>query len=75
MNDKGEQVGIAKGGHVQRGVEGVRFAIKTSAAAMVLEQIPTSENFSIEVRARKRTRSPAQIFRELSPYVVMIEVL
>ena len=74
VNDKGELVGIAKGGHVQRGVEGVRFAIKTSAAAMVLEQIPTSENFSIEVRARKRTRSPAQIFRELSPYVVMIEV-
>jgi len=74
VNDQGELVGISKGGHVQRGVEGVRFGIKASAAGMILEQIPTSANFDVRVRARKRKRSPSQIFSELSPYVVMIEV-
>ena len=74
VSSKGELVGIAKGGHIQRGVEAVRFGIKTSAAGMILEQIPTSANFDVQVRARKRKRSPSQIFRELSPYVVMIEV-
>ena len=74
MNDQGELVGISKGGHVQRGVEGVRFGIKVSAAGMILEQVPTSANFDVRVRARKRKRSPSKIFSELSPYVVMIEV-
>jgi len=74
VNDKGELVGIAKGGHIQRGVEAVRFGIKTSAAGIILEQIPTSANFDIQVRAQKRKNSPSQIFRELSPYVVMIEI-
>ena len=40
----------------------------------VLEQVSAMEKFDIQVRARKRKRSPSQIFRELSPYVVMIEV-
>ena len=73
VNAKGELVGIAKGGYIQRGVEAVRFGIKTSSAGMILEQTPTSANFDIQVSAWKRKRLPSQIFRELSPYVVMIE--
>ncbi|ANS03892.1 serine protease [uncultured Mediterranean phage uvDeep-CGR2-AD3-C191] len=74
VNDKGELVGVALAGLVQRGVEGVRFGIKATAASLVLEQVPAMEKFDVQVRARKRKRSPSQIFRELSPYVVMIEV-
>jgi len=74
VNDKGELVGVALAGLVQRGVEGVRFGIKATAASLVLEQVPAMEKFDVQVRARKRKRSPSKIFRELSPYVVMIEV-
>mgnify|MGYP001029969293 CR=1 FL=1 len=74
LGEKGGLVGVAVGGHIQRRVEGVRFGIKMSAAGLILENIPRSAKFAIEVRARKRNRSPAQIFRELSPYVVMIDV-
>ena len=74
VNDKGELVGVAVAGLVQRGVEGVRFGIKATAASLVLEQVSAMEKFDVQVRARKRKRSPSQIFRELSPYVVMIEV-
>ena len=67
-------MGVALAGLVQRGVEGVRFGIKATTASLVLEQVPAMEKFDVQVRARKRKRSPSQIFRELSPYVVMIEV-
>ena len=74
MNEKGELVGVALAGLVQRGVEGVRFGVKAAAAALILGQVPAVEKFDVQVRVRKRKQTPTEIFRELSPYVVMIEV-
>ena len=73
VNEKGKLVGVALAGLVQRGVEGVRFGVK-AAAALILEQVPAVEKFDVQVRVRKRKQTPTEIFRELSPYVVMTEV-
>ena len=74
VNARGELVGISAAGLIKRGGEGVRFGVKASAAALILEQVAIVGNFNIEVRAKKKILSPPDIFEKFSPYVVMIEV-
>ena len=70
----GALVGIAQGGLIQRGVEAVRFGTKVSATSLILGQAKLTRKFSIRVERREKTSyTPQEIFREFSPYVVLIE--
>ncbi|HBK78673.1 MAG TPA: hypothetical protein DDZ83_03135 [Nitrospinae bacterium] len=76
LNAKGELIGVSASGLIKRGVEGVRFGVKASAAALVIDQVSVVGNFDVVVKAKKRDRppTPPEIFEEFSPYVVMVEV-
>ncbi|MEE9274514.1 MAG: serine protease, partial [bacterium] len=76
LNARGELIGVAAAGLIKRGVEGVRFGVKASAAALILEQIAVVGKFDVQVEPKtpKRALTPPDIFEEFSPYVVMIEV-
>lgn len=76
LNAKGELIGVSASGLIKRGVEGVRFGVKASVAALVIDQVSMVGNFDVVVKAKKRDRppTPPEIFEEFSPYVVMVEV-
>ena len=74
VNAQGTLVGIASSGLVQQGVEGIRFGTKISAAMLVLQQARLVRKFTImAVPKERKVLTPPEIFREYSPYVVLIE--
>lgn len=73
-NQKGQVIGIAVAGLVRQGVEAIRFAIKASTAALILQQARATTSFDVVVTpGGPALKSPDQIFEELSPHVVLIE--
>ncbi|MBI3637309.1 MAG: trypsin-like peptidase domain-containing protein [Candidatus Rokubacteria bacterium] len=74
INSRGDVVGIAAAGLVRSEVEAIRFAVKASAATLLLRQIPTISTFDVKVVPKDSLpRAPERIFEEASPYVVLIE--
>lgn len=73
MNSKGMLVGIASAGLVQQGVEAIRFGTKISTAAVVLDQATAVRQFDVRVAPRERSYTAQEIFREFSPFVVLVE--
>jgi S1-C subfamily serine protease len=74
VNQKGEIIGIATSGLVRREVEAIRFGIRASAAALLLQQAQATTAFDVRVTpAAPHPRSPDQIFQDVSPHVVLIE--
>lgn len=74
VNQKGQVVGIAVAGLVRQGIEAIRFGIKASTAALILQQARATTSFDVVVTpGGPRPRPPDQIFEELSPHVVLIE--
>ena len=74
ISAQGVLVGVASAGLVRSGVENIRFGTKFSAAMLLLQQTRLARKFSVSVvpKSRKAMNS-AEIFREYSPYVVLIE--
>ena len=72
MNSRGLLVGVAASGMIQRGVQGIRFGTKISAAMLILQRARLVRKFSIAVVPKGRL-TPVEIFREYSPFVVLIE--
>ncbi len=74
VNGKGQVIGIAAAGLVRQGVEAIRFVIKASTAALILQQARATTSFDVVVTpAGPPPKAPDQIFDELSPHVVLIE--
>ncbi len=74
MNSRGVLVGVAASGMVQRGIEGIRFGTKISAAMLILQRARLARKFSIAVVPKGRVAlTLVEIFREYSPFVVLIE--
>ncbi|MEE9274441.1 MAG: serine protease, partial [bacterium] len=74
VNSKGLLVGIASSGFVRKGVVRARFGAKVSAASLILERARLVQRFDVRVERReKASYTPQEIFREFSPYVVLIE--
>lgn len=75
VNDRGEVLGVAVAGVVREGVEAIRFGIKASSAIPLLQQARLTTSFDITVKpAYTAPRQAAQIFSDVSPSVVLIEV-
>jgi S1-C subfamily serine protease len=72
LNQQGQIIGIAAAGLVRSEVEAVRFAVKASAAATLLEQAVATTPFDIAVGPASPL-PPDVIFERTSPYVVLIE--
>jgi len=72
LNQQGQIIGIAAAGLVRSEVEAVRFAVKASAAAMLLEQAVAATPFDIAV-GPAHPLPPDVIFERAAPYVVLIE--
>lgn len=74
VNERGQVVGIAAAGLVRQEVEAIRFGIKASTAALLLQQARVTTAFDIVVApGGPQRRSPAEVFEEVSPHVVLIE--
>jgi len=73
LNSKGVLIGIASAGLVQEGVEAIRFGTKVSAASLILSQAALARPFAIRVAPRSKDYTPQSLFREFSPYVVLVE--
>ncbi len=74
INSRGFLVGVAASGMIQRGIEGIRFGTKISAAMLILQRARLAQKFSIEVVPKGRVAlTPVEIFRKYSPFVVLIE--
>jgi len=74
VNHRGQVVGIAAAGLVRQEVEAIRFGIKASTAALILRQAGAATSFDVVVTPTEPSaKSPAQIFRDVSPHVVLIE--
>jgi len=55
-------------------VEAIRFGIKASTAALILQQAQVTTAFDIGVGpAEGAPGSPEQVFEKISPHVVLIE--
>ena len=75
VNERGQVIGIAAAGLVRQEVEAIRFGIKVSAAALLLQQAQVATAFDIAVApGGPPRRSAAEIFEDVSPHVVLIEV-
>jgi S1-C subfamily serine protease len=72
LNQQGQVIGIAAAGLVRSEVEAVRFVVKASAAATLLEQAVAATPFDIAV-VPTGPLPPDVIFERTSPYVVLIE--
>jgi S1-C subfamily serine protease len=72
LNQQGQIIGIAAAGLVRSEVEAVRFAVKASAAATLLEQAVAATPFDIAV-GPAGPLPPDVIFERTAPYVVLIE--
>lgn len=55
INARGELVGVAPAGLVRRGVEGIRFGTKISAAMLLMQQARRTRKFSISAVPRTST--------------------
>jgi len=74
VNQRGQVIGIAAAGLVRQAVEAIRFGIKASTAALILQQGRATTAFDVVVTpAPLSARSPAEIFEEVAPHVVLIE--
>jgi len=73
LNSKGVLIGIASAGLIQEGVEAIRFGTKVSAASLILSQAALARPFAIRVAPRSKDYTPQSLFREFSPYVVLVE--
>jgi Flp pilus assembly protein TadD len=74
VNQRGEIIGIAASGLVRTEVEAIRFGIKASAAALILQQARITTAFDVKVvPAAPQPRSPDKIFEEISPHVILIQ--
>lgn len=74
VNARGQVIGIAVAGLVRQGVEAIRFGIKASTAALILQQAQVTTAFDIGVGpAEGAPGSPEQVFEKVSPHVVLIE--
>jgi S1-C subfamily serine protease len=74
VNARGQVIGVAAAGLVREGVEAIRFGIKASTAALILQQAQVTTAFDVVVSpATAAPRAPDQIFSELAPAVVLIE--
>lgn len=74
VNARGQVVGIAVAGLVRQDIEAIRFGIKASAAALILQQARVTTGFDIAVEpAEGATRGPEEVFERISPHVVLIE--
>ena len=71
LNQYGQVIGIAAAGLVRADVEAVRFAIKASAAAVILQQLTVATPFNIAVTPTGPIPADA-IFEQSAPYVVLI---
>ncbi len=72
INSRGLLVGVAASGMIQRGVQGIRFGTKISAATLILRRARLVRKFSIAVVPKGRLTA-VEIFRKHSPFVVLIE--
>lgn len=72
INSRGLLVGVAASGMIQRGVQGIRFGTKISVAMLILRRARLARKFSIAVVPKGRLTA-VEIFRENSPFVVLIE--
>ncbi len=74
VNQRGQVIGIAAAGLVRQDVEAIRFAIKASTAALILQQAHVPTAFDVAVSpAGAAPKSAGQIFADVSRYVVLIE--
>jgi len=74
VNARGQVIGVAAAGLVREGVEAIRFGIKASTAALILQQAQVTTAFDVVVSpAPAGPRAPDQIFSDLAPAVVLIE--
>lgn len=74
VNARGQVIGVAAAGLVREGVEAIRFGIKASTAALILQQAQVATAFDVVVSPTTAApRAPDQIFNELAPAVVLIE--
>jgi len=74
VNARGQVIGVAAAGLVRQGVEAIRFGIKASTAALILQQAQVTTAFDVVVSpVASGPRAPDQIFSELAPAVVLIE--
>lgn len=73
VNARGQVIGVAAAGLVREGVEAVRFGIKASTAALILQQAQVTTAFDVVVSPAAGPRAPDQIFSELAPAVVLID--
>jgi S1-C subfamily serine protease len=74
VNQRGQVIGIAAAGLLRQDVEAIRFGIKAATAALILQQARATTAFDVQVTpAGSPSKSPDQIFDELSPSVVLIE--
>ena len=74
VNQKGQVIGVAVAGLVRQGIEAIRFGIKASTAALILQQARATTSFDVVVTpGGAAPKPPDQIFEELSPHVVLIE--
>lgn len=74
VNQRGQVIGIAAAGLVREGIEAIRFGIKASTAALILQQAQVVASFDVVVTpSSAQPTPPEQIFSALSSQVVLIE--
>lgn len=73
LNQNGQVVGIAASGLVRTDVEAIRFGIKASAAALMLQQVVVASPFDVAVTPTGSLPTE-KIFEQSAPFVVLIEV-